>query len=102
MNTGNVIHVLANMDFSQLGVAGIICLLLLMGLRLVYNYFIEEIKQLKLVIAAKDLIIAAKDAEYKQATKDYNDELREMEINAITTINKVIETLGKYESARRA
>lgn len=79
------------MDFSQLGVAGIVCALLLAGLIWIVNHFKGVIKDLKDEIKAKDAEI-----------KELNLDIREMEISAITTINKFIEVQNKiYENTRR-
>lgn len=92
-----------NMDFSQLGVAGVVCALLFGGLVYAVNHFKSIIKDMKDELKAKDLIIANKDVEYKQVIKEYNEDLREMELSAITTINKFIEVQHKiYENTRRS
>jgi hypothetical protein len=91
MNIENAGYVLANMDFSQLGVAGVVCALLFGGLVYAVNHFKAVIKDLKEEMKIKDADI-----------KELNLEIRDMEISAITTINKFIEVQNKiYENTRR-
>lgn len=91
MNIENAGYALSTMDFSQLGVAGVVCALLFGGLVYVVNHFKAVTKELKEDIKLKDAEI-----------KELNVEIREMEISAITTIQKFIEVQNKiYENTRR-
>lgn len=98
MNIEYAGYVLSTMDFSELGVAGTICTLLLAGMVWVVSHFKGIISDLKEQMKAKDSVISAKDTEIKELNLD----IREMEISAITTINKFIEVQNKiYENTRR-
>jgi len=92
MNIENAGYLLSQMDFSQLGVAGVVCTLLLVGFGYAWNYLNGIIKDLKLDIRAKDVEI-----------KELNGELRQIELNNIQALNKFSELLNKliYERNTR-
>lgn len=91
MSIENAGYILSTMDFSQLGVAGVVCALLFGGLVYAVNHFKAVIKELKEDVKSKE-----------EEIKELNGEIREMEISAITTIQKFIDVQNKiYENTRR-
>lgn len=79
------------MDFSQLGVAGIVCALLLAALGIVWN------RMTKL----EDKLTTERE-KHALEIKELNQDIREMEIENITTTNKYIEIQNKiYELIQR-
>lgn len=94
---------MADMDFSQLGVAGVVCALLFGGLVYSVNHFKAVIKELKDDIKNKELKIEALNSKIFQIQNEYSEEIREVHINTVATISKVSDTLSliRNDAARR-
>lgn len=52
-------------------------------------------------VGKKEDIIESKNGELLKLEKEHSAELREIEINNVTIMNKVIDTLNRYESSKR-
>lgn len=103
MNIESAGYIMADMDFSQLGVAGVVCALLFGGLVYAVNHFKAVIKELKDDIKNKELKIEALNSKIFQIQNEYSEEIREVHINTVATISKVSDTLSliRNDAARR-
>lgn len=103
MNIESAGYELANMDFSQLGVAGVVCALLFAGLVYAVNHFKSIIKEMKDDLKVKDAEIKTLNSKIFQIQNEYSEEIREVHINTVATISKVSDTLSliRHDAERR-
>lgn len=89
-------------EFTKLGVAGIICLLLSISTVALWVAWKDERKARKKDHdACIDEIKQLRD-KYEKAMEVKNKEIRDIELESVTTIDKVTEVLNKvYESVLR-
>lgn len=99
------------MDFTQLGIAGICCVLILAGAKIGWDYLTKQIaelkQQIKDLILAYDLKLKEKDDRINKLIDENRDEsrenyadIREIAKNAVSIINKFNENLAIQRDGR--
>lgn len=103
MNIENAGYALSTMDFSQLGVAGVVCALLFGGLVYAVNHFKAIIKELNEKIEARDAEIKLLNTKIFQIQVEHSEEIRDVHINTVATLSKVSDTLSliRNDASRR-